>query len=416
MKHIARKWMAIAMAIALVFGCALADADAEAGSTPVVVDAQNFAETVVMDGEQCRLTITSPGTIEGDLLWWGIRLENTADEPLTYFWQYWETYVNDEMIVLELYDANGEDMDGETFELEPGETFEGKIELYWYDFVRVGIRDVEEVGLSLETRLENKHGDLECTYYRGAFAYSPALSVIDDSYAEELGYLNSESTYEGLSGKSVLLDDENCFVKVLGCRNYHGGFDMYATFENRSDATLDVDLTNIHLNGVSVDPDESYAPNIRAILAAGKRISAVSLSLDAEELEPFGISEVTDVEGKLWVSWAYPDPERGELGRYSVPVELHLGDADSAAASADDTDDATVAEIADEEPVEITEKEQIRIVQEMLNQLGYDCGTPDGIAGKKTQAAVTQFQRDSGLTETGTINAETIAKLEEALA
>lgn len=36
---------------------------------------------------------------------------------------------------------------------------------------------------------------------------------------------------------------------------------------------------------------------------------------------------------------------------------------------------------------------QIKAVQEKLNNLGYDCGTPDGIIGKKTKASIKNFRK-----------------------
>ena len=42
-------------------------------------------------------------------------------------------------------------------------------------------------------------------------------------------------------------------------------------------------------------------------------------------------------------------------------------------------------------------KSSIKDVQTKLNAIGYSCGTPDGIAGKNTKAAVTSFQKLCGL-------------------
>lgn len=39
-------------------------------------------------------------------------------------------------------------------------------------------------------------------------------------------------------------------------------------------------------------------------------------------------------------------------------------------------------------------KELMMIVQDVLNQKGYDCGTPDGIVGKKTKEAISKFLED----------------------
>ena len=44
-----------------------------------------------------------------------------------------------------------------------------------------------------------------------------------------------------------------------------------------------------------------------------------------------------------------------------------------------------------------TDKETVKKVQQALNDAGYNCGTPDGIAGRKTAAAITQYRTDKGL-------------------
>ena len=41
--------------------------------------------------------------------------------------------------------------------------------------------------------------------------------------------------------------------------------------------------------------------------------------------------------------------------------------------------------------------ELTRWVQKKLNSLGYNCGTPDGIAGDKTMSAIASFQRKNNL-------------------
>lgn len=51
--------------------------------------------------------------------------------------------------------------------------------------------------------------------------------------------------------------------------------------------------------------------------------------------------------------------------------------------------------------------------QQILNRNGYYCGTPDGKMGQKTKQAITKFQHDNGLAETGSLNTETRAKLRE---
>lgn len=60
---------------------------------------------------------------------------------------------------------------------------------------------------------------------------------------------------------------------------------------------------------------------------------------------------------------------------------------------------------------EYTDKDTVKKVQQALNDAGYDCGTPDGAAGKKTKAAITSYQTDKGLTVTGVIDDELLVAL-----
>lgn len=65
-----------------------------------------------------------------------------------------------------------------------------------------------------------------------------------------------------------------------------------------------------------------------------------------------------------------------------------------------------------EKPVKTyTDADTVKKVQEALNSAGYDCGTPDGIAGSGTKAAIEKYQTDKGITVTGTITDELIETL-----
>jgi hypothetical protein len=62
-----------------------------------------------------------------------------------------------------------------------------------------------------------------------------------------------------------------------------------------------------------------------------------------------------------------------------------------------------------------TDSENIQKVQELLNAAGYDCGSADGVPGKKTNSALLQFEKDHGLPETTDITPELIEALERVL-
>ena len=53
----------------------------------------------------------------------------------------------------------------------------------------------------------------------------------------------------------------------------------------------------------------------------------------------------------------------------------------------------------------------VQALQEMLNKLGYDCGTADGLFGVKTELAVRRFQADKGLTVDGKAGEATLDEL-----
>ena len=55
--------------------------------------------------------------------------------------------------------------------------------------------------------------------------------------------------------------------------------------------------------------------------------------------------------------------------------------------------------------------EVVKGVQTILNLLGYDVGTPDGLAGPKTADAIKNFERATGMSEIGTINPRLLAVL-----
>lgn len=60
----------------------------------------------------------------------------------------------------------------------------------------------------------------------------------------------------------------------------------------------------------------------------------------------------------------------------------------------------SVSSLADE----YTDKSVVKSVQQALTDLGYSCGTPDGISGKNTKKAITEFRKAQGLPESDLID------------
>lgn len=61
------------------------------------------------------------------------------------------------------------------------------------------------------------------------------------------------------------------------------------------------------------------------------------------------------------------------------------------------------------------DRDVIRDLQTLLSKLGYNPGTPDGLFGKKTAAAISAFQKDYGLPVTGSFTPDTIMRIRQAV-
>lgn len=59
----------------------------------------------------------------------------------------------------------------------------------------------------------------------------------------------------------------------------------------------------------------------------------------------------------------------------------------------------------------ITTKDVIARVQQALGKLGFDVGSPDGVAGPKTAEAIRAFERATGMSESGRVNPRLLAVL-----
>lgn len=99
------------------------------------------------------------------------------------------------------------------------------------------------------------------------------------------------------------------------------------------------------------------------------------------------------------------------LGSYhyhcgGYPPHLHSGGVCPYKTTASTTASTTTVETVSKDT------ETVKAVQGALNERGYDCGTPDGIMGKKTKRALMKFQEDNGLTVDGIIGEQVTAALE----
>lgn len=68
--------------------------------------------------------------------------------------------------------------------------------------------------------------------------------------------------------------------------------------------------------------------------------------------------------------------------------------------------------VAGESPARIyTDGATVQKVQQALNDAGFDCGTPDGVAGARTKRAIQDYQAAAGMEQTGAIDDDLLAAM-----
>lgn len=101
-----------------------------------------------------------------------------------------------------------------------------------------------------------------------------------------------------------------------------------------------------------------------------------------------------------------PAPEPTETPAEDIPAPKPTAEATEKPAQ-----EKAAPETEQKPVVEYKDATTIRIVQQALNDAGYNCGNPDGVAGGKTTEAVTKYQTDKGLTVNGLVTDELLQSL-----
>lgn len=111
--------------------------------------------------------------------------------------------------------------------------------------------------------------------------------------------------------------------------------------------------------------------------------------------------DVKDLDDDVDLTFTIPNSD-GE----STEFVYHVSAEDRAKAQ-----EETESESAAAEETVYTDAETVEKVQTALNEAGYDCGTPDGIAGKATYAAMNAYQEDNGLPVSNSITDSLLVSL-----
>ncbi len=192
---------------------------------------------------------------------------------------------------------------------------------------------------------------------------------------------------------------EGCLVKVeyygwdgkktgdkeLGTFVNDGSQDFYTTFGS---------LMNAEINAVGAVP---YG-DMRMLTTQAADDGAACIVSDGKELVRYPDTAAEDLEayissdGKVLAAClGYPEykTEVFTLGEPGKPAATEAPDPD----------------------VVYNDAETIRLVQDALNQAGYDAGPVDGVPGDRTVAAINSFREANGLEPTGVIDGAMLAAL-----
>jgi photosystem II stability/assembly factor-like uncharacterized protein len=129
----------------------------------------------------------------------------------------------------------------------------------------------------------------------------------------------------------------------------------------------------------------------------------------------YGLYRSTD-RGASWEPVTAPKPKataRGRRGRAAARGRTAAGRtaASRRASAPSSAPSVAAAPTAPTPAARPAPNDNVKRAQEALNIAGYNVGTPDGVAGTRTVAAIRKFQADKGLAVTGTVDAATLVAL-----
>ncbi|HEV7277050.1 MAG TPA: peptidoglycan-binding protein [Devosiaceae bacterium] len=171
----------------------------------------------------------------------------------------------------------------------------------------------------------------------------------------------------------------------LGEQQFEPAAEWFEQAAQRGMKDSQFNLGMLHARGLGVTQDLEASYKWFSIAArngdadAAKARDDIARSLDAEAV------------GRLDAAIAAWKPATIDLAANFAPIGTWSPDFDPGAPIAD--------------------RDVIRSVQSALAHLGFDVGTPDGLAGPKTTEAIREFERATGMSERGEINPRLLAVL-----
>jgi localization factor PodJL len=212
-------------------------------------------------------------------------------------------------------------------------------------------------------------------------------------------------------------------------------------YENGLGVTKDLEQARLWYQRAAEAGNRMSMHNLAALYAGGQ-LGKQDFAAAAEWFEKAANQGLTDSQFNLGMLYArgLGVPQNMETSYKWFALAARNGDKDAASARDDiaksllaDNVSTLSAEVAawKPEPIDlaanfapigtwsanfdpgetIKKRDVVLGVQTLLRRLGYDVGTPDGVAGPKTADAIRQFEKATGMNETGAVNPRLLAVL-----
>ncbi len=144
--------------------------------------------------------------------------------------------------------------------------------------------------------------------------------------------------------------------------------------------------------------------NVRKCLAAG----LIMMALFCVPL--FSYAQEEDVDA-LKEQISTLESENADLQSQVEQLESENAALQEQLAGAETAEPETEALQTEIAGVEYTDKSIVQMVQQALNDAGYECGTADGVAGSKTVEAINAYEKEKGINVNGVITDELLDSL-----
>lgn len=262
----------------------------------------------------------------------------------------------------------------------------------------------KEVLLSMK---DSSVDDFSVSTYTGRSSVEANKRGIIDSSIWEKDYKSYDvEDFQNWNSKVIImLDDEEVLNEDIKISK--------EVFKSKDDADSEkktTDTNSSEADSETTDNTSDIEARLSALEDNTKELEEKNEKLENEK------KELEEKVKKLEEEKAKQEKEKKKKEKKSketpTPEPTEAPAEETPAPEATTPEPAAEAEAPATQPVvEYKDATTVRIVQQTLNNVGYNCGNPDGVPGGKTTEAITKYQTDKGITVNGLVTDELLQSL-----